>query len=131
MTSALSRLLTPTGRLRLVVTPSTLEISIRRVHILGVTTEDVCILKTPPRAPRANAFTERWIGGPRRTLLVNSHRLRRVPAIYEAHFNEHRPHRSLRHAAPLRVLPDPVEADIEVIRRDRLGGLIHEYAQVA
>ncbi|MGH3375267.1 MAG: hypothetical protein ACRDP6_11050 [Actinoallomurus sp.] len=27
--------------------------------------------------------------------------------------------------------PDPVDADIKVIGRDRLGGLIHEYVQVA
>ncbi|MFD1936652.1 hypothetical protein ACFSKW_34790 [Nonomuraea mangrovi] len=52
-------------------------------------------------------------------------------AIYETHFNEHRPYRSLGQAAPLRALTDPVEGDIKVIRRDRLGGLIHEYAQVA
>ncbi|GLX02637.1 integrase core domain-containing protein [Microtetraspora sp. NBRC 16547] len=92
--------------------------------------------KTPPRAPRANAFAERWIGGLRRELLdriliVNAGHLRRVLAIYEAHFNEQCPHRSLGQAAPLRDLPDPVEDDIKVIRRDRLGGLIHEYAQVA
>ncbi|GGL59517.1 integrase core domain-containing protein [Planomonospora parontospora] len=94
------------------------------------------ILKTPPRAPQANAYIERWISGLRRELLdrmliVNARHLRRVLVTYEAHFNEHRPHRSLGQAAPLRALPDPVEADIEVIRRDRLGGLIHEYAQVA
>ncbi|MER6004077.1 hypothetical protein ABT120_36315 [Nonomuraea angiospora] len=57
--------------------------------------------------------------------------LRRLLATYEAHFNEHRPHRSLRQAAPLRALPDPVEGDSKVIRRDRLDGLIHEYVQVA
>lgn len=34
-------------------------------------------------------------------------------------------------ASPLRPLPDPVDTDIQVIRRDRLGGLLHEYAQVA
>ena len=34
-------------------------------------------------------------------------------------------------ASPLRALPDPVDADVKVIRRDRLGGLLHEYAQVA
>ncbi|MER6581786.1 integrase core domain-containing protein [Nonomuraea sp. NPDC001023] len=100
------------------------------------TAEGIHIIKTPPRAPRANAFAERWIGGLRREvldriLIVNARHLRRVLAIYEAHFNEHRPHRSLGHAAPLRDLPDPVEDDIKVIRRDRLGGLIHEYAQVA
>jgi putative transposase len=37
----------------------------------------------------------------------------------------------LNQASPLRALPDPVDADIKVIRRDRIGGLIHEYAQVA
>jgi putative transposase len=37
----------------------------------------------------------------------------------------------LNQASPLRALPDPVDADIKVIRRDRLGGLIYEYAQVA
>ncbi|MEV5897579.1 hypothetical protein [Nonomuraea fuscirosea] len=52
-------------------------------------------------------------------------------ASYEARFYGHRPHRSLGQAAPLRALPDPVKDDIKVIRRDRLGGLIHEYAQVA
>ncbi|MFD1933366.1 MULTISPECIES: integrase core domain-containing protein [Nonomuraea] len=100
------------------------------------TAEGIGILKTPPRAPRANAFAERWIGGLRRELLdriliVNARHLRRVLATYEAHFNEPRPHRSLGRAAPLRALPDPIEDDIKVIRRDRLGGLIHEYAQVA
>jgi hypothetical protein len=33
--------------------------------------------------------------------------------------------------SPLRPLPDPINADIKVIRRDRLGGLLHEYTQVA
>jgi hypothetical protein len=38
---------------------------------------------------------------------------------------------ALNHASPLRALPDPVDADIKATRRDRLGGLLHEYAQVA
>ncbi|MEU6789121.1 integrase core domain-containing protein [Nonomuraea angiospora] len=100
------------------------------------TAAGIRILKSPPRAPRANAFAERWIGGLRRELLdrlliVNARHLRRVPAAYETHFNEHQPHRSLSQAVPLRALSDPVEGDIKVIRRDRLGGLIHEYVQVA
>ncbi|MGW4967991.1 integrase core domain-containing protein, partial [Nonomuraea sp. NPDC004186] len=100
------------------------------------TAAGIRILKSPPRAPRADVFAERWIGGLRRELLdriliVNARHLRRVLAAYEAHFNEHRPHRSLGQAAPLRALPDSVEDHIEVIRCDRLGGLIHEYAQAA
>ncbi|MEU4332029.1 integrase core domain-containing protein [Nonomuraea dietziae] len=60
----------------------------------------VRVLKTPPRAPRVNANVERWIGGLRRQvldrmLIVNTRHLRRVLAPYEAHFNQHRPRRSL------------------------------------
>ncbi|MGW4967035.1 integrase core domain-containing protein [Nonomuraea sp. NPDC004186] len=100
------------------------------------TAAGIRILKSPPQAPRAKAFAERWIGGLRRELLdriliVNACHLQRVLAIYKTHFNEHRPHRSLGQAAPLQALPDPIEDDIKVIRRDRLGGLLHEYAQVA
>ena len=61
---------------------------------------------------------------------MNTHHLRKVLTEYETYFNEHRPHRALDQASPLRPLPDPVDAD-RVIRRDRLGGLLHEYAQVA
>ena len=75
------------------------------------------------RTPRANAFAECWIGGLRRELLdriliVNACHLQCVLAIYETHFNKHRPHRALGQAAPLRALPDPTEDDIKVIRRD-------------
>jgi hypothetical protein len=56
---------------------------------------------------------------------MNVHHLRKVLTEYEASFNEHRPHRALDQASPLRPLPDPVDADIEVIRRDRLGALLH------
>jgi putative transposase len=56
---------------------------------------------------------------------------RKVLAEYETHFNTHRPHQSLNQASPLRALPEPTAADIEVIRHDRLGGLLHEYAPVA
>jgi putative transposase len=98
--------------------------------------EDIQIIKTPIRAPRANAIMERWIGSLRRELLdrmliFNARHLRRVLAEYENHFNTHRPHRSLGQAAPLRALPQPETTDITVIRRDRLGGAIHEYIQVA
>jgi putative transposase len=62
---------------------------------------------------------------------MNEGHLRKVLAEYGAHFNTHRPHRILDRASPLRALPDPVDADIKVIRRDRLGGFLHEYPRVA
>jgi putative transposase len=98
--------------------------------------ERIQIIKTPIRAPRANAIIERWIGSLRRELLdriliLNARHLRRVLAEYENHFNTHRPHQSLGQAAPLRALPQPETANIKIIRRDRLDGAIHEYQQVA
>jgi transposase InsO family protein len=98
--------------------------------------EGLRIIKTPIRAPRANAIMERWIGSLRRELLdriliLNARHLRHVLAEYEHHFNTHRPHRSFDQAAPLRALPQPETTDTKIIRRDRLGGAIHEYLQVA
>ncbi|MCO6008489.1 transposase [Actinoallomurus purpureus] len=83
-----------------------------------------------------NAITERWVGSVRRELLdriliMNARHLRKVLAKYEIHFNNHRPHRALNHASPLRPLPGPATTDVKITRRDRLGGRLHEYAQVA
>ena len=98
--------------------------------------EGIRIVRTAAQAPRMNAIMERWVGSVRRELLdriliVNAGHLRTVLTEYEDHFNAYRPHRALNQAGPLRPLPDPVDADIKVIRRDRLGGLLHEYSQVA
>ena len=99
--------------------------------------EAIRILRTPMRAPRANAIAERWIGTVRRELLdrmliLNQRQLEVVLAEYVAHFNIRRPHRTLDQAAPLRALPPPVlPSQLRVRRRDRLGGLIHEYSQAA
>jgi transposase InsO family protein len=101
------------------------------------TSLDADVIKTPVRVPVANAICERFVGTLRRELLdriliVNTAHARQVPGEYETHFNAHRPHRSLGQAAPLRALPSvPADPDAAVTRRDRLGGLIHEYAQVA
>jgi putative transposase len=101
------------------------------------TSLDADVIKIPVRAPRANAICERFVGSVRRELLdriliLNAAHARRVLREYETHFNTHRPHRSLSQAAPLRALPSvPADPTAAVIRRDRLGGLIHEYAQVA
>jgi putative transposase len=99
--------------------------------------EGIGILRTPVRAPQANAIAERWIGTARRELLdriliINRRHLTAVLNEYVAHFNHHRPHRALNQAAPLRSLPPPASrSQLHLRRRDLLGGLIHEYAQVA
>jgi putative transposase len=74
--------------------------------------EGMRILHTPVRAPRANAIAERGIATARRELLdrilvINRRHLTAVLTEYVAHFNHHRPHRPLNHAAPLRSLPPP------------------------
>jgi transposase InsO family protein len=89
------------------------------------------------RAPRANAIAERFVGTIRRELLdpiliINQRHAGTVLQEFEHHLNEHRPHRTLSQAAPLRPLPEPTRTEINnVRRRDRLGGLLHEYQQVA
>jgi putative transposase len=99
--------------------------------------EGIRILRTPVQAPRANAIAERWIGTVRRELLdrmliVHRRHLEHVLAEYVTHFNHHRRHRTLDQAAPLRPLPPAASpSQLRLRRRDRLGGLIHEYAQVA
>jgi transposase InsO family protein len=102
-----------------------------------VAAEAIKVLTTPVRAPRANAYAERWVGTVRRELLdrmliLGCRQLRSVLAEYVDHYNGHRPHRALGQASPL----GPAERAVfvptgRVMRRDRLGGLIHEYAQVA
>ncbi|HEY8703244.1 MAG TPA: integrase core domain-containing protein [Gaiellaceae bacterium] len=92
-------------------------------------------IRTPVRAPRANAFIERWIGTVRRErldriLIVNRRHLERVLPAYIRHYNEHRPHRSLHQRPPIEEPPpgsDTVVVVDHVRRRDVLGGLIHEY----
>ena len=93
----------------------------------------LCSIQTP----RMNAIAERWIGGCRRelldrTLIWNQAHLRQILSQYETHHNQHRPHRALHAAAPLKPLPDPVNLGQHCIRKQaHVGGLINEYHLVA
>ena len=93
---------------------------------------------TPVRAPRANAFAERWVRTVRRecldwTLVLGRRHLERALREYVAHYNAKRPHRGIDLRAPdsLPDPPAPVPGMLRVRRRDVLGGLIHEYELVA
>lgn len=100
------------------------------------TAEGIDVIMTPPQAPRANAFAERWVGTVRREctdrlLIVNERHLATVLAEYTAHYNGHRPHRSLGQQPPN---PAPHVVDLNaarVHRRPILDGLINEYSQAA
>jgi len=97
----------------------------------------VRIIKTPVRAPRANAIAERWSSSARhecldRMLITGERHLRLVLSEYVEHYNGHRPHRALCQSPPAgRDCPPIMDTNVRVMRRDRLGGLIREYAQVA
>ena len=89
------------------------------------------------RTPRMNAIAERWNGGRRRellnrTLIWNQGHLQQILRDNENHHNQHRPHRFLHGAAPLKPLPEPVDLEQYRVRRQaRAGDLINEYRLVA
>jgi transposase InsO family protein len=94
------------------------------------------VIRTPPQAPRANAFAERWVGTVRREctdrmLIAGEGHLTAVLADYTAHYNEHRPHRSLGQRPPRPRPHVAVVAGTGVQRRSILGGLINEYSRAA
>ena len=93
-------------------------------------------ITTPPGAPRANAFAERWVRSVRhelldRTIIWNERQLRALLEEYVRHYNEHRPHRSLGQRAP--ACGDvAVIGQVEPIQRQSsCGGLINEYRTAA
>ncbi|MGO8873555.1 MAG: integrase core domain-containing protein [Acidimicrobiales bacterium] len=102
--------------------------------------EGMRIIRTPIRAPRANAFAERFVGTVRREcldrmLIFGRRHLEIVVREYVDHYNCHRPHRSLGQLPlqPKGVVPTVLESvDASRLKRsDRVGGLIHEYRLVA
>ncbi len=102
--------------------------------------EGTRVVKTPVRAPRANAICERVIGTMRREcldrmLILGRRHLEAVLSEYVEHYNSHRPHRSLSQRSPSAPYSTPAhigDVDLATLRRtDRLAGLIHEYRMVA
>jgi putative transposase len=99
--------------------------------------EGIRVIRTPIRAPNANAFAERWIETLRAEcldwLLIGGHRhLDRILAIYVQHYNQRRPHRGLKLRVPESIPPIEEADGVPAIeRRDLLGGLLHEYIRAA
>jgi putative transposase len=92
----------------------------------------IWVVKTPVRAPQANAIAERFVRTVRIEcldwlLIVNRRHLERVLRIFVEHYNTQRPHRALKLLPPQRAEPPPPTTVGEILRHDRLGGLIHEY----
>jgi putative transposase len=97
-------------------------------------TEGLRIVRTPIKAPKANALAERFVGTLRRECLdripiLGRGHLEFVLRSYIEHFNGHRPHRALEMQPPAPRHPPTPHDDsrTRVLKRDVLGGLIHEY----
>jgi transposase InsO family protein len=92
-------------------------------------------IRTPMRSPRANAYAERFVRTIRQEcldhlLVVSRRHLRSVLDQYVRHYNQARPHRGLDLAEPFHhpvIAPDRGA----IIRRDVLGGIVHEYDRAA
>ena len=91
--------------------------------------------------PRMNAIMERWVQTCRRelldrTLIWNQAHLLHALREFEQFYNSHRPHQGIANARPLHALPPPIPEPaaatrLHVRRRDRLGGILHEYQHAA
>ena len=98
------------------------------------------VVKIPPRSPRANAYSERWVRTARsectdRMLIAGPRHLRTVLDEYAAHYNQRRPHRARNLRPPdhddSTTAPVIDLATSRIRRRKVLGGLIHEYQRSA
>jgi len=97
--------------------------------------EGIRVIRTPVETPQANAYAERFVCTVRNEcldwlLIIGRRHLERVLRIYIQHYSRERTHRGLALQPP-----DPVQVkqppDRDVVRRDRLGGVVHEYYRAA
>ena len=97
------------------------------------------VLVIPVQAPNANAYAERWLRTVRSEsldwlLIMGRGHLEQVLRVYLDHDNAHRPHRALELNPPapsthLTLTNEDQHGRIQ--RRNRLGGLLHEYRRAA
>ena len=96
----------------------------------------IAVVRIPPRCPRANCFAERFVSTVRtevtdRMLIFGERHLRRVLAVYAAHYNTARPHQALQLRPPRATSPVPERVLGRIRRRPILGGLVNEYEAAA
>ena len=95
------------------------------------TSEDVTIIRTPVRAPNANAVAERWIRSAReecvdKLVILNERHLQWVLTTYVDYYNSARPHQGIEQRCPIPLGPSAAR-DGPIERRDILGGVLHDY----
>ncbi len=100
-------------------------------------TEGIRVIRSPIRAPNANAYAERWVETLRAEcldwlLILGPRHLDRVIRTYVGHYNTERPHRGIE----LRTPEQPVGVALvktvpDIHRREIFGGLINEYSEAA
>jgi putative transposase len=93
------------------------------------------IIRTPYRAPNANAFAERWVRTVReecldKLIVINQQHLRQVMQEYTAYYNRARPHQGIGQEIPARRSL-PVAHSGPIVCHDVLGGIIHDYQRAA
>lgn len=101
----------------------------------------ITVVRSGVRVPRMNSMMERWVRTCRRelldrTLILNQRHLLHALREFENFYNGHRPHQGIANARPLAPLPEPITdpdriAHLNIHRRDRLGGVLHEYEHAA
>jgi len=92
------------------------------------------IIRTPFRAPQANAYAERWIRSVRHEcldhiLIFNNRHLYNVLKEYEGFYNASRPHQGIDQRTPI-----PIERSSKagtIVRREVLGGIINDSYRIA
>jgi putative transposase len=94
------------------------------------------ILKTPIRAPKANAICERFNGSVRRECLdhlfiISERQLRRILKKYVLYFNRERPHQGINQKIPEVGTPRLSEGKGKIVAFPVLGGLHHSYKRKA
>jgi putative transposase len=100
--------------------------------------EGVEVVKLPFRSPRANSICERFVGTCRREvldhlLIFSARHLEAVIREFLVHYHQARPHQGLDQRCPAPAEPNvvPLPMHGQIVRHDRLGGLLHEYAWAA